>query len=285
MRRLLHLLLLPLLWLALHVGAGEVTALPPLTAHVNDLTGTLDAAQQAQLEASLKALELRKGAQVAVLLIASTQPEAIEAFGIRLAEAWKLGRKGVDDGLIVIVAKDDRRVRIEVGYGLEGVVPDAVAKRIIAEDMAPYFRKNDYNGGLRVAVERIVALIDGEALPAVAPAPAPSASESWGDYFGVALVGVFILGALLRAALGRLPGAAVCGGIAFAGAWLLLGSLLAGGVIGVIAFIFTLAGLGSHGSHGGFGGGSGWGGGGGMSSGGFSGGGGGFGGGGSSGNW
>lgn len=282
MRRLLHLLLLPLLWLALHAGAGEVAALPPLTAHVNDLTGTLDETQRAQLEASLKALELRKGAQLAILLLPSTQPESIEAFGIRLAEAWKLGRKGVDDGLIVIVAKDDKRVRIEVGYGLEGVIPDAVAKRIIAEDMAPHFRKNDYGGGLRAAVERISALIDGEALPAAASAPPPDTSESWGDYFGVALVGVFILGAILRAALGRLPGAALCGGIAFAGAWLLLGSLLAGGVIGVIAFVFTLAGLGGRG---GLGGGSGWGGGGGMSSGGFSGGGGGFGGGGSSGNW
>lgn len=257
-------------------GGGVEASLPPLTARVNDLTGTLDAAQRGQLEAALQAIEQRKGAQVAILLLPTTQPESIEAYGMRLAEAWKLGRKGVDDGLIIIVARNDRRMRIEVGYGLEGVIPDAVAKRIIAEDMAPRFRQNDYAGGLQAAVGHIAALVDGESLPPPAAADSPA---GWEDYIGFALVGMFVAGAFLRALLGRLPGALVCSGLAFAGGWFVLGSLIAGAVFAAIAFFVTLAGGFGRGVGGGFGGGGG------FSSGGFSGGGGGFGGGGASGNW
>ncbi len=133
--------------------AAEPAALPALTARVTDLTNTLDATQGGRLEAQLAAIERSGRAQIAVLLLPTTQPETIEQFGIRLAEAWKIGRKGADNGLIVIVAKDDRKMRIEVGYGLEGSIPDAIAKRIIAERMAPAFKQGDFFGGLRSAVE------------------------------------------------------------------------------------------------------------------------------------
>ena len=131
---------LALLWLALlsaGVGAADLVPLPALSARVTDLTGTLDETQRGRLEAQLAAIDRNGRAQIAVLLLPTTQPEAIETFGIRLAEAWKIGHKGVDNGVIVIVAKSDRKMRIEVGYGLEGSIPDAVAKRIVAERMAP----------------------------------------------------------------------------------------------------------------------------------------------------
>ena len=133
-------------------GAAEV-AVPPLKSRVTDLTGTLDAGEKSALEQSLAAFEAKKGAQIAVLLLPTTQPEAIEQFGIRLAEAWKIGHQGADNGVIVIVAKNDRKMRIEVGYGLEGAIPDAVASRIIAERMAPLFKQGDFFGGLRAAIE------------------------------------------------------------------------------------------------------------------------------------
>lgn len=274
----LGLLALLLSWLAL----AEL-AVPRLKARVTDLTATLTQAERAALEQRLAAFEAEKGSQLAVLIVPSTRPESAEQYAIRVAEAWGLGRKGVDDGILLLVAKDDRTVRIEVGYGLEGVIPDAVAKRIIEEVIVPRFRAEDYYGGLDAGVETLIGRIEGEPLPL----PAARAQRQPGvnffeNFLPVAMMFVFVVGGFLRALLGRLPGAGVAGGVAFFGAWLMLGSLLAALIIALIAFLITLAGVNWGG---GYGGGR-WGGGiGGRVGGGFSGGGGGFGGGGASGRW
>lgn len=256
-------------------------AIPPLAARVTDLTATLTSPQRQALERKLADLEQAKGSQIAVLILPTTQPETVEQYAIRVAEAWKLGRKGVDDGVLLLVAKDDRAVRIEVGYGLEGVIPDAVAKRIIEERVLPRFRQGDYAGGLDAGVEALIQLISGESLPAPAQ-PDRTESNLLDEALPVAMVFVFILGGFLRGLMGRLPGAGLAGGIAFFGGWLLLGSLPTALVIGLIVFFITLTGGGTRGGYRGGGG---------YRSGrlggrgGFSGGGGGFGGGGASGRW
>ena len=145
--------------------AGEV-AVPPLTSRVTDLTGTLSGGAVARIEAKLKDFEAKKGSQVAVLIVPTTQPEEIEQYGIRVAEAWKLGRKGVDDGAILLIAKDDRHLRIEVGQGLEGALPDAIANRIVAETITPHFKQNDFDGGVEAGVNQIISVVNGEPLPA-----------------------------------------------------------------------------------------------------------------------
>lgn len=260
---------------------ADLVAIPPLKARVTDLTDTLSAEQQAQLEASVAAIESAKGSQVFILLLPTTKPEEIEQYSIRLADAWKAGRKKVDDGVIIVLAKNDRTTRIEVGYGLEGAIPDVTTKRIISDMMVPHFKEGDYYGGLQVAVEAIGKIISGEPLPA----PKPQANRGQGidlngNLIPFAMVFIFVVGGILRSVLGRIPGASVGGTIAFIGAWLLAGSLIAAIVVAVIAFIFTLAG-GGRGGLGGMGGGGFGGGGGGFGGGG----GGGFGGGGSSGSW
>jgi uncharacterized protein len=258
-------------------------AVPPLARQVTDLTATLTAEQINAFEQSLAALEQRKGSQVALLIVPTTQPETIEQFAIRVAEQWRLGRKGVDDGVLMLVAKDDHKVRIEVGYGLEGVINDATAKRIIAEDMLPAFRKGDFHAGLAVGIERVIALIDGEALPA----PQNKKKVSDDDIESMLIFGfflVFILGGLFRSLFGRMIGSTLVGVFTALLAWLLLSGLFLAMLAGVIAFIFALF-WGSVNHRGGgwySGGGGGFGSGGG---GGFSGGGGGFGGGGASGQW
>jgi len=266
--------LLPLLgW------SASTVALPKLTERVTDLTGTLSAADKAALGASLTALEKDKGAQVAILLLPTTQPESIEQFGIRLADAWKIGRKGVSDGVIVIVAKDDRRMRIEVGYGLEGAIPDAIAKRIVAEQMAPRFKAGDFAGGLKAAVAMLDKVIRGEALPPPAPSEAQGGDSP--DNFGF-LVMVLLTAGVVRSMFGLIGSLAVSG---LAGwlAWTLFASLGIAGGAALLAFVLSFIRLGRGGwqSGGGFPGGFG----GGSSGGGFSGGGGSFGGGGASGNW
>ncbi|GAB2182192.1 hypothetical protein DLREEDagrD3_24150 [Denitratisoma sp. agr-D3] len=274
-----------LLCLPLAAGAeeGGPQALPALTGRVVDLTATLTAPQAAQLEDGLKRIESAKGAQLAILLLPSVKPESIEQFGIRLADAWKLGRKGVDDGLIIIVAKNDRRMRIEVGYGLEGVVPDAVAKRIVSEEMAPRFKQGDYFGGLAQAVAALDGVIAAEG-PGV-----PSKTETGGDggmleRWGVdPLTLIFVLlmaAAVLHAVLGFF-GYLVVSGIAGVLIYLATASLLFGLGAAVAVFVLALFGVG-RGGPGAWVSGSGWGG---HSGGGFSGGGGGFGGGGASGDW
>lgn len=259
-------------------SAGTVP-LPALNERVTDLTGTLSAADKASLNASLAALEKDKGAQVAILMLPTTQPESIEQFGIRLADAWKIGRQGVNDGAIVIVAKDDRKMRIEVGYGLEGAIPDAIAKRIVAEQMAPRFKAGDFAGGLGASVEALAKAIRGEKLPPPAPAETPNGDSA--DNFGFLLM-VLLMAGVIRSMFGLIGSLAVSG---LAGwlAWTLFASLGIAGAAALLAFVFSFIRLGRGGwqSGGGFPGGFG----GGSSGGGFSGGGGSFGGGGASGNW
>lgn len=267
---------------------------PALGARVTDLTGTLDAQQKQTLEAELGALENAKGAQLAVLLVSTTQPEDIAAYGIRVADAWKLGRAASDDGAILIVAKNDRRVRIEVGQGLEGAIPDAAAARIIREYIAPRFRAGDWYGGIHDATGALTKLINDEPLP---PPLVEEDSRDVTERFDLALFMAMFAAFVLRAMLARSP-ALVRGGVVGAGAggvaWLVSGLAMVGIGAGVLGLLFGLFGGGggggfaNRGGRGGFGGGS-WGGGGGWSSGGggggFSGGGGGFSGGGASGSW
>ena len=267
---------------ALGWSANEV-ALPALTERVTDLTGTLSAGDKAGLTASLAALEKDKGAQIAIVMLPTTQPESIEQFGIRLADAWKIGRKGVDDGVIVIVAKDDRRMRIEVGYGLEGAIPDAIAKRIVAEQMAPRFREGDFAGGLRSTVATLEKVIRGEPLPAPVVKTAQSGTDP-GDALTFLLI-VFFMAGVIRSMFGLLGSLAVSG-VAGWLAWTVFASLGLAGGAALVAFVLSFIRLGrggwSSGGRGGFPGGFG---GGSSGGGGFSGGGGGFGGGGASGNW
>jgi uncharacterized protein len=265
-------------------------AVPPLTARVTDLTGTLSPSQRDALEQELRAFETRKGSQIAVLIVPTTQPEAIEQYSLRVAETWKLGRKGIDDGALLLVAKDDRALRIEVGYGLEGVIPDAVANRVIDEIIVPFFKQGDFYGGIQAGVSRLTRLVDGEPLP-----PSQARDRTWSgiaDLLPVAFIAVMIGGGFLGSLLGRLIGAAVSGGIVGVVFWITIGSLLGALAAGVVVFLFTLAiggsgGRGGRGDFGGWSGGysSGSGGGWGSGGGGFSGGGGGFGGGGASGRW
>jgi uncharacterized protein len=265
---------------------------PALTGRVTDLTGTLSGAAVTRIEAKLAALEAKKGSQLAVLIVPSTQPEEIEQFGIRVAEAWKLGRKGVDDGAILIVAKNDRRARIEVGYGLEGAIPDAIANRIIDEAVTPHFKQGDFDGGVEAGIDRMISVVNGE--------PLPEPDRKW-EHTGnlphllpLLLVVVFVASGVLRALFGRLFGSIATGGLAGGIAWLLSQLLPIGLGAGVLAFLFALVlgstrgwSTGTGGFGGGLGGGIGGGGGfgGGMGGGGFSGGGGSFGGGGASGGW
>lgn len=172
------------LWLALAPvsGAWAEVAVPPLKARVTDLTGTLADGARSALESDLQRIEAASGAQVAILLVPSTQPEAIEQYSIRVAEAWKLGHKGKDDGILMLVAKNDRKVRIEVGYGLEGAVPDAIAKRIIDEAITPLFKQGDFAGGLKAGVARLAAAIGARPAPAaVDAATADAADHGAGD--------------------------------------------------------------------------------------------------------
>lgn len=276
-------------WLAALVLAGLAfcahaeVAVPALASRVTDLTGTLTQEQTASLEQKLAAFETKKGSQIAVLMLPSTQPEEIEQYSIRVAEAWKIGRKGTDDGVILVVAKNDRRLRIEVGYGLEGAIPDATAKRIISETITPRFKAGDFYGGISAGVDQLIRLIDGEKLP---PPSAVSGTASgfadFVDWLIPAFLFVAVAGALLRAMLGRFPGALATGAVGGVFAWFLFGLGVAL-VAAVVAFLLALMNFGGSSGAGGYSSGGG-----GFSSGdsgGFSGGGGSFGGGGSSGSW
>ena len=279
-----------LLALLLAVPAAAQVAVPPLKARVTDLTGTLTQQQSAALEQTLAEFEARKGAQLALLMLPSVKPESIEQYAVRVEEAWKLGRKGVDDGVLLVVAKEDRQLRFEVGYGLEGVLPDAIAKRIIDDDIVPRFKAGDFYGGIRAGLDRVMRVVEGEQLPPPA-ARAPPARGSAVENLLPLLFIVLIGGSLLRAIFGRFLGAGIAGGVAGVAAWMLAGSLLIAVIVGIVGFIMLLMGglTGRGGRYygGGLGGGFGgrWGGGGGFGGGGFSGGGGMSGGGGASGRW
>ena len=252
-------------------------AVPELSRRITDLTATLSAGQIAALESKLAAFEAQKGSQIAVLIVPTTQPEDIAQFGIRVAEQWKIGRQKIDDGVILIVAKDDRKFRIEVGYGLEGVIPDAIAKRVIAETITPYFKAGDFNGGIDAGVQQLIKLIEGE------PLPPPSASSNGGGegLFVFLIIGGLVAGWLLSLMMGR-PAA---GGVAALGSGVVGALLLGLTPIVLLAAVFVFAGVASGFRSGGGwssgGGGGGFGGGGGS----WGGGGGGFGGGGASGSW
>jgi len=272
------------------ITAWAQVAVPPLTARVTDLTGTLTREQQAGLERMLQEFEARKGSQLAVLLVPTTAPEAIEQYALRVAEQWKIGRKKVDEGAILVIAKDDRAVRIEVGYGLEGVLNDATASRIIREIIVPRFREGDFYGGINAGLDRMMRLLDGEPLPGP-PRTAPGVEGGFMQVLPVLLVAALVGGAILRAIFGRFLGAAATGGLVGFLAWMLAGALAIALLAGVMAFVFTLGGGAGRRYYGGFPGGGmgfprggGWGGGS-AGGGGFRGGGGSFGGGGASGRW
>lgn len=250
-------------------------ALPDLSRRVTDLTATLSVEQAAALENELAAFEAQQGSQIAVLLIPTTRPEDIAQFGIRVADKWKIGRQKIDDGVILIVAKDDRQLRIEVGYGLEGAIPDALAKRVIAETITPFFKAGDFFGGIEAGVRQLMKLIEGEALP---PPAAADSGEGEGPFVFLVMGGL-AAGWLLSTLMNR-PAA---GGIAALGSGA-VGALLLGFtpmLLFIAVFVFAGVASGfrhgggwSSGGRGGFGGGGSWGGGGG-----------GFGGGGASGSW
>ncbi|QEY72721.1 TPM domain-containing protein [Pseudomonas denitrificans (nom. rej.)] len=170
------LLCAPFAWAAEPVDGG---VLLPLNERVVDVTGTLDQPTKTHLIDKLKALEDRRGAQIAVVMLPTVGKMGIEAFSNKLFNLWKLGRKGVDDGVLLVVAKDDHLMRIEVGYGLEGAIPDVLAGRIIRERMAPAFRQDDYAGGIESAVDALILLVDGEALPEPAPEPLTFPLQAW----------------------------------------------------------------------------------------------------------
>lgn len=266
-------------------GAQELQLVPALTARVTDLTGSLSADERGRLEAKLATVESQKGAQIAVLLVPTVKPEAIEQYSLRVAEAWKLGRKGVDDSVLLLIAKQDKKLRIEVGYGLEGALNDATAKRIISETITPRFKQGDFYGGIDAGLDVIIKVVGGEALPPPKAAPGNSQSGVGDNIDTLLFVGfilVFIVGGILRAIFGRFLAAGIIGGVAGVIASMIISSMLVAGIIGVVAFIASLF-AGMSGGGGWSSGGGSWGGSGG--SGGFSGGGGSFGGGGASGDW
>jgi len=285
MLKLVQWVLLVLSWIALPAFSAPM-AIPALISPVTDLTQTLSPQSQQSLAQKLNQLSKEKGSQIAVLIVDTTQPEDIAQFGIRVAEAWKIGRDKQDDGVIIIVAKADRKMRIEVGYGLEGAIPDLTAKRVISETMAPRFRQGDFEGGLNAAIDQLTALIAGEALPA----PQKKSSQGGGllEWLPILMFVAIFTGMVLRSIFGTYAGSALNGGALSVLVWVLGGALLTVGLVFIAAFIFTLAMGGNRG--GGYGGyptgyGGGYGGGGLSGRDIFSGGGGDFGGGGASGDW
>jgi uncharacterized protein len=245
-------------------------AVPPLVGRVVDQTGTLSSDDIASLNQKLRDFEARKGSQIAVLIVPTTAPEEIEQYSIRVAEAWKIGRKKIDDGAILLVAKNDRKLRIEVGYGLEGALTDVTSKRIIDEVITPKFRNGDFVGGISDGVDRIIGVVDGEPLPAP-PARQQSQSskpslEFLNPFNPFVLFGLLIFGGAMRKLLGRLVGSAAAGGLAALLAWYFFTSWILAGFAGVVTSIFTMfadsftaptpAGRGGRGSGGWSGGGS-----------------------------
>lgn len=269
------------LMLVLPWSASAQVAVPPLAGRVTDLTATLTPTQKESLEQTLAAFEARKGSQLAVLLIPTTRPEGIDQYALRVAEQWKIGRAKVDDGAILVVAKEDRTLRLEVGYGLEGALSDIVSKRIISDTIVPRFKQGDYYGGIDAGLAHIIRVVDGEVLP-TATSQRTQGPDDLRQMLPFLLIVVLAVGGVLRNTIGKLAGSVVTGALVGVLAWLLLGAVLLAALAGLAATVVTLlgggavlrgiGGLGGRG-RGGFGGG------------GFRGGGGGFGGGGASGRW
>ena len=287
---------LALLAAALGAAAADVLPVPTLAGRVIDQTGTLDAAGKAAIEARLAAFEAEAGPQIVVLIVPTTQPEDIAAYAQRVADSWKIGRREVGDGLLLLVAKDDRKVRIEVAKALEGAVPDLAARQVIDRAIGPAFRAGDYAGGILAAIDQLIARVKGENLPAPAARQQAQPGLQWEELAMFFFVGVPVVGSLLTGLFGRKLGSLATGGAAGGLAWWFSASLLAAAGVAVVALLLIgLFGVGAAAKRmgrgrslphvGGWGaGGGGWGGGGGG--GGFSSGGGGnFGGGGASGSW
>ncbi len=233
-------------------------AIPQLTGRVVDQTGTLSSGDIAALSQKLRDFETRKGSQIAVLIVPTTQPETIEQFSIRVGEAWKIGRKKVDDGAILVVAKNDRHLRIEVGYGLEGALTDVTARRIIDEEITPKFRSGDFAGGIRDGVDRMIRVIDGEPLPVPTPSAQYGNLEDLVPIFAVTMFASLGVGGFLRFILGRLIGSLATGGILGVITWLILGNAalalavaVLGMIIGFIADLVSAASPGVGSSYGG----------------------------------
>ena len=217
--------------------AFALVEIPQLSTRVTDLTGTLDAQEQAALESKLAAFETKKGSQIAVLLVPTTEPEDIAQYSIRVAESWKLGRKKTDDGVLILIAKNDHKMRIEVGYGLEGAIPDVYAKRIVSDVMRPKFKQGDFYGGIDSSVDTLISIIDGEALPA------PEVQSS-GQMGGQNMLALFIFGTLFcsmifQGMFGRFFGSAATGGV-MGGATALFAAATIGLGVGVVAFLVSL---------------------------------------------
>ncbi|MCR5891019.1 MULTISPECIES: TPM domain-containing protein [Burkholderia] len=229
--------------------------IPPLTSRVTDVTGTLTGDQLVSLEKMSREFEAKRGTQISVLVVSTTEPETIEQYSMRVVEQWKLGRKNIDDGVLLIVAKNDRALRIEVGYGLEGVLTDATSSRIINEAIVPRFRNGDFYGGITAGLDAIMRVTSGE------PLSPPQRRALSGDGAGRLLPVLFLLtvmaGGLLRAMFGRLPGAVVTGGVVGVLAWILSQALLVAIAAGLMALLFTLLGGGTRAAGGRFIGGSG----------------------------
>jgi len=296
----------PIAWLAAGLLAAASFAaqaqeglvpIPKLAAHATDLTGTLTVTELAAIEEKLAAFERAKGSQVAVLMVPTIGAEPIEDFALRVTDAWKLGRKGVDDGVLFVIAKQQRKIRIQTGRGVQGTLTDVTSGRIIRERVTPAFRDGNFAAGIEAGVDAILKAIEGEALPPVKAGTTTrkvdTLPSSGFDFLWLAFLGVPVVAMILRPMVGRAGSAVATGGIAGVGAWIVFGTIIAGAIGAIIAFVLAISmgtnalrqgrrGGGAWIPGGGFGGGS-WGGGGGG--GGFSGGGGGFDGGGASGDW
>ena len=220
-------------------AAAADVAVPQLTGRVVDRTGSLSSSDIAALSQKLADFETRKGSQIAVLIVPTTDPETIEQFSIRVAEAWKIGRKRVDDGAILVVAKNDRHLRIEVGYGLEGALTDVTSRRIIDEVITPKFREGDFAGGISAGAERMMRVVDGE------PLPAPSRSVNFANLDDIgplapfALFASLVVGGILRSLLGRLLGSVATGSVIGLLALLILGSGALALLAGISAFVLS----------------------------------------------
>lgn len=236
--------LLLALFLCWTQAALAEVAVPQLVGRVVDQTNTLNAGYIDTLNQRIRSFEQRKGSQIAILIVPTTQPETIEQYSIRVAEAWKIGRRKIDDGALLVIAKNDHKLRIEVGYGLEGALTDVTARRIIDEVIAPRFKDGDFAGGISEGLTRMIGVIDGEPLPAPKPEASHGQNIDWisglSDFWPFILVGALMIGGFLRAMFGRLLGATAAGGVFAVLGWFIVGSLIAGAVMGGVAFLLVL---------------------------------------------
>lgn len=218
-------------------------AVPPLVGRVVDQTGTLTSDYIDTLNQRIRSFEQRKGSQIAVLIVPTTQPETIEQYSLRVAETWKIGRKKIDDGALLVIAKNDHKLRIEVGYGLEGALTDVTSRRIIDEVIVPHFKNGEFAGGISDGITKMIGVIDGERLPAPKPEASHGPDPDWdqlSSFLPFALFGSLFFGNFLRMLFGSLIGSAVAGGAVAIIAWLVVGSPIASLGLGVLAFLIVL---------------------------------------------